>query len=146
MHRLLLSACLIAFTLPGAGSGLALAADPPATIDDSTPTVFYFHGDRRCATCRSIERTADAVVHEKFAKRLQAGVLAWMVVNYDEKKNRHYVKELSLAGSGVVVARVSSGGEITEPKILQDVWRLTRDEERMREYLASEIASYLGEE
>jgi hypothetical protein len=146
MHRLLLSACLIAFTLLGAGSGLAFAAEPPATNDDSTPTVFYFHGDRRCTTCRSIERTADAVVNEEFAKRLQAGDLAWRVVNYDEKENRHYVKELALAGSGVVVARVSSGGEITEPKILQDVWRLARDEERMRQYLASEIAIYLGED
>jgi hypothetical protein len=106
--------------------------------------VFYFHGDRRCATCRAIEKAADTVVHGAFAEQLESGMLAWKVVNFDEDQHRHYIEEIGLPGSGVVLARVAPSGEVREPEILQKVWLLSRDEQKMREYLRSEIETFLG--
>jgi hypothetical protein len=135
---------LVTITVTGASLGLALAAEPPAS-KDAVPTVFYFHGERRCTTCRSIEATASAVVREQFPERLASGTLEWKVVNFDEKENNHFIKDLGLAGSGVVIARVSPTGVVSQHKILQDVWRLARDKAGMRTYLVEEIADYLSD-
>jgi hypothetical protein len=145
MHRLIISTSLLAVLSLTALLGVALSAEPNTPTDDATATVFYFHGDRRCATCRSIEQATDAVVSERFTEKLESGDLVWKVINFDKDENRHYIEDLALAGSGVVIARVSPSGEIRDPKILQDVWRLARDETRMREYLLKEITGYLGE-
>ena len=108
---------LLLITVTGASLGLALAAEPTAS-QDAVPTVFYFHGERRCATCRSIEATASAVVRGQFSERLASGTLEWKVVNFDEKENNHFIKDLGLAGSGVVIARVSPTGVVSQHKIL----------------------------
>lgn len=143
MRHLFVPTVLIAVTLLSAVLGLALADDPSVPAGNLTPTVFYFHGERRCTTCRSIERTAESVLHASFAEQLKAGDLVFKVINFDKEANRHFIKELSLAGSGVVIGRVSPSGEIHDPKILQEVWPLAHDEIRMRKYLVTEITSYL---
>ncbi len=105
--------------------------------------MFYFHGKRRCMTCKNIESTAGKVVREQFAEQLKAGTLAWRVVNFEEKGNEHYVKDLGLVGAGVVVARVDKAGKVRDAKNLQKVWQLSRDETGMRKYLMREVGPYL---
>jgi hypothetical protein len=145
MRRFLISTSLIALLSITTVTGSALAEEPAVPADDGKATVFYFHGDRRCKTCRSIEQAADTVVHEQFGDKLKSGDLAWKVINFDKEKNSHYIKDLSLAGSGVVIARVLPSGEIRDAKVLQDVWRLSRDEAGMSKYLFAEITEYLGD-
>ena len=145
MRPLYVPTLLLALVALVAALDLPLAAETAKAPGDATPTVFYFHGAQRCSTCRSIERAADTVLHQRFAEALDAGDIAWKVVNFDEQENRHYVKDLSLAGSGVVIALVTPTGEVRDPKV-QDVWRFSRDESRMHQYLTSEIAEYLGSE
>lgn len=144
MHRALLPIVLTVLLLAAAAPAPAPAEEPEAVAADGTPTVFYFHGERRCMTCRAIEKAADTVVHGAFAEELENGSLAWKVVNFDEDRHRHYVEEIGLPGSGVVLARVTPGGEVREPEILQKVWVLSRDEKKMRDYLRSEIETFLG--
>ena len=143
MNRTLIAHLLLLFLLASATPGVAVAAEPTAP-EGATTTVYYFHGERRCATCRSIERTAESVVREHFAEQMRSGDLVWKTVNFDSEENGHYVKELGLAGSGVVIARVTAAGDVSDHEVLQDVWRFARDEGRMRTYLLQEIEDYLG--
>ena len=136
---------VLTLLLPLLPSAATLADAPEAAAGDAQPTVFYFHGKMRCSTCRSIEKAAHTVVHERYAERLEAGELNWQVVNFDESGNNHYVEDVGLAGSSVVLAMVSPGGEVRRAKILQKVWRLSRDEQKMRDYIAEEIAAYMDD-
>lgn len=121
----------------------AVAADASTGEEATKATVFYFHGDFRCATCRSIEKVTKEVVHGEFAAELESGHLGWRIVNFDEDANEHYVKDVGLPGSSVVVARVDEDGTIRESKILQDVWRYSTSESKMRAYLSEQIGDYL---
>ena len=120
----------------------SLLAEEAASPDEKT-AVFYFHGNKRCMTCRSIESTASKAVKTLFAEPMKSGQLEWHVVNFEEKGNEHYVKELSLVGAGVVVAHVDEAGKLTDAKTLQKVWRLSSDEDGMRQYLEKEVTPYL---
>lgn len=143
--RVRIPSLLIAFLLlvPSAGIGSSVEAADPA--QEVTPTLFYFHGERRCSTCRSIEQAADTVVRGKFGHSLEKGALDWRVVNFERKEHRHYVEEIGLPGSSLVLARVSPDGGVRESRILHKVWTLSRDPVRMRQYIAAEIATYVGE-
>ena len=143
MRFALLPIVLTVLLLAAVAPTPAPAAEPGAAAPGETPTVFYFHGDRRCMTCRAIENAASNVVHDAFAAELERGALAWKVVNFDEDQHRHYIEEIGLPGSGVVLAMVSEGGEVSQSEILQKVWRLSRDEKAMKEYLRGEIETFL---
>ena len=136
---------VLALLMPLLPSAVTFADSPEAASREAQPTVFYFHGKMRCSTCRSIEKAAHTVVHERYAKRLEAGELDWQTVNVHEAGNYHYVEDVGLTGSSVVLAMVSPGGEVRRAKILQKVWRLSRDKQRMRGYIAEEIAAYMAD-
>lgn len=121
---------------------VSLLAEEAASPAEKT-AVFYFHGKKRCMTCRNIEKTASKAVETQFAEALESGQLEWHVVNFEEKGNEHYVKELSLVGSGIVVAHVDETGKLTDAKTLQKVWRLSSDQSGMSQYLKKEVTPYL---
>lgn len=127
--------------------GVALAADAPSATASEPATdgviAFYFHGNARCATCRTIEAYADEAVHQGFAADLDAGDLAWRVVNLDEPENRHFVEDFELVTRSVVLAQYRDG-EVVRFKSLDQVWQLVRDKQRFVAYLQDETRAFLG--
>lgn len=125
--------------------GVALAADAPSA---SAPTpdgviAFYFHGNARCATCRTIEAYADEAVHQGFATDLEAGELSWRVVNIDTPENRHFIEDFQLVTRSVVLAEYRNG-QLLRSKNLDQVWRLVRDKQGFVAYLQDETRAFLG--
>ena len=59
-------------------SGAAEASQPA----DDAVTVYYFHGNMRCPTCRAIESQAHETVQSDFASQLDSGEVIWKVLNY----------------------------------------------------------------
>ncbi len=117
-----------------------LASEQAAT--DAAVTVFYFHGDTRCPTCRDIETRTEQLVRKRFAAELDAGALQYVAINYDVDANRHYREDFELT-FGSVVVRVD--GTTTTWENLADVWSLIHedDESRFDAYLAEHIAKML---
>jgi hypothetical protein len=120
----------------GAAPGAATAAAESETI------VYYFHGNARCATCKTIEAYADEAVHVAFAEDLEEGALEWRVVNIDEPENRHFIEDFQLVTRSVVLAEYS-GGKIVRFENLDKVWQLVRDKERFVTYVQSETKAFL---
>lgn len=109
---------------------------------DAEVVLYYFHGTRRCNTCRTIESYAQEAVEGKFKDALQAGTLNWTVLNTDESDNAHFVKDFSLVSSSLVLVEVD-GGEVVRHQVLQDAWTLVRDKPRFIEYIQGSVGEYL---
>jgi hypothetical protein len=102
---------------------------------------YYFHGNFRCHTCRTIEALAYKTVNERFAVELQSGEMIWKEINVEQPENRHFIDEFQLYSSSLVIVK-KDGEKTVSWKILQDVWRLVKDENKFTEYVAKEIRAF----
>ena len=109
---------------------------------DRQVVLYYFHGDQRCKTCRTIEAFAEETVTSRFAQQLEAGELAWKVVNYDDEANRHFVEQYGLFSASLVLVELD-GGEPVRFEVLQKVWSLVRDQTGFEHYVRESVADFL---
>ena len=118
----------------------AIGKGPTGT--ETEVVLYYFHGARRCKTCRAIESYAQEAVEGKFKDALDAGTLSWTVLNTDESENAHFVKDFGLVSSSLVLVAVD-GGKVLRHETLQDAWTLVRDKPRFIEYIQGSVAEFL---
>lgn len=104
--------------------------------------IYYFHGTRRCNTCRTIEAYAKEAIEGKYSEQLDSGRLRWNVVNTDEPENEHFVEDFNLVSSSLVIVHMD-GDKVARYQILQDAWTLVRDKPRFIEYVQRSVAEYL---
>ena len=133
--------------LGGSAETSEVSSSENAVGKDSTGTkpevvLYYFHGTRRCNTCKTIESYAQEAVEGKFKDALKAGTLNWTVLNTDESENAHFVKDFGLVSSSLVLVAVD-GGEVLRHEILQDAWTLVRDKPRFIEYVQGSVGEFL---
>jgi hypothetical protein len=76
---------------------------------ESKVVAYYFHGNTRCVTCRTIESYAREAIENGFSEALKKGQLEFKVVNVEEPQNEHFVQDYQLSASTVVVARFKKG-------------------------------------
>ena len=146
-RRLLAASAIIAVSIAALMTEGALAGDGTSPVAASATTetgtvVYYFHGNARCATCKTIEAYADEAVHAAFAGELEDGALKWRVVNIDEPENRHFIQDFQLMTRSVVLAEYR-GGEVVRFENLDQVWRLVRDKERFLAYVQASTREFL---
>lgn len=105
---------------------------------------YYFHGNMRCMTCRTIEAYATEAIETGFPDALKDGRLEWRVVNVEEPGNGHYVQDFQLTTRSVVLERLADGKR-QDWRNLQRVWELVRgDKEAFLRYIQDETMTYLG--
>jgi len=122
-----------------AGSPQAVQADD----GEDRIVVYYFHGTRRCKTCRSIEEYARKAVESGFSGQIDSGVLSMKAVNFDEQENEHFLDDFELVGSSLVLVELEKG-RVVRHKVLQEVWTLVRDKQEFIQYVQREIGGYIG--
>lgn len=104
--------------------------------------VYYFHGTRRCVTCRTIESYIAESLKTYFSDDLAAGTLSWEPINVDEPWNNHFIEEYNITTSTAVIADMRDA-EKARYKKLDRVWELVRDKPAFMEYIRSETESFL---
>ncbi|HEY3414117.1 MAG TPA: nitrophenyl compound nitroreductase subunit ArsF family protein [Armatimonadota bacterium] len=103
---------------------------------------YYFHGNYRCASCRTIEAWTNKAIRDNFPAELKAGRLEWRVVNVETAGNEHYMKDYKLFTKSVVLSDVRNGKE-AKWKNLDKVWTLLRDEAAFKSYVRDEVKASL---
>ncbi|MFZ5981512.1 MAG: nitrophenyl compound nitroreductase subunit ArsF family protein, partial [Candidatus Zixiibacteriota bacterium] len=104
----------------------------------------YFHGDRRCSTCRKIEAYSEEAVTGGFGPQLKDGLLEWRVLNTDEDDNKHYLTDYELYTKSLIISEVEDGKEIRW-KNLPKIWELVNNKDEFIGYVRAEIKAYLEE-
>jgi len=105
--------------------------------------VYYFHGNKRCNTCRTIEAWTEAAIQISFSKELDTGRLEWKIVNVDEPENSHFVEDYELTTRTVVLVDVNQGQE-ERWKRLDRVWQLVKNKEEFVDYIIENTNTYLA--
>ncbi len=132
--------------------GLSLIWAPTAVCDQQSIkeakkakpqfVAYYFFGNNRCRTCRTIERLAQEAIEQNFKDQLAAGRLQWMAINVENAENKHFIKDFQLYTKSVVIAEYKDDKPVRWVK-LDQVWQLYRDKEKYFDYLSSETKSFM---
>ena len=131
----------------------AAASDAPAqaapkTEADSAASVAYvityFHGNRRCATCKKLEAYSHEAVETGFADDLASRKLQWRMINYDEEANAHYAEDYGLYSQSLIVSRMVDGKEAAWTN-LKKIWELVGDKYKFLTYVKSETRAFMDE-
>ena len=78
-------------------SDTQLAKDQEET---STIWVYYFHGDRRCATCKAVGRVSKETLAENYSENEN---IIYIDLNVDDPANAEITDKFELSGSGLFV-------------------------------------------
>ncbi len=103
---------------------------------------YYFHGNMRCMTCRTIEAYTKEAIQAGFPEALKDGRLEFRVVNVDEPDNEHFVQDYQIVTRSVVIAEFE-GGKQNRWKNLGQVWELVRNKQAFLKYIQDQTGSYL---
>lgn len=117
---------------------------PETTDAGRTLIVYYFHGNKRCNTCRTIEEYTEAAINLGYPRELQSGRLVWKAINVDEPENGHFVQDYELTTRTVVLVDVDRGNTIRWTK-LERVWQLVRNKEEFIDYITDNTEAYLAD-
>jgi len=115
-----------------------------AAAPDNGIVAYYFHGNKRCSTCRKLEAYSEEAITGGFVSELENGDLEWLVVNTDEKANAHFVTDFELVTKSVVLVEYRDG-EIVRFKNLKLVWQLVGDQDGFVTYVRDETADFIAE-
>ncbi len=135
---------LAAGTILAPQAAVAGEAETVAAKPDDAVVAYYFHGNKRCSTCRKLEAYSEEAVVGGFAPELESGELEWRVVNTDEKANSHFTTDFELVTKSVVLVEYRDG-DVVRWKNLKLVWRLVGDEDGFVRYVRDETREFLAE-
>lgn len=119
-------------------------ASAAAAAPENGIVAYYFHGNKRCSTCRKLEAYSTEAITGGFASQLENGALEWRVVNTDEKANAHFVTDFELVTKSVVLVEYRDG-EVVRFKNLKLVWQLVGDQDGFLRYVRDETADFIAE-
>jgi hypothetical protein len=105
--------------------------------------VYYFHGNLRCPTCRSIESQGHDVVQADFGPQLTDGTMLWKILNYEQPAVQSLATKFEVQMPVIVVAKMKDG-QIERWKRLDEVWATVNDRAAFAKYVHDAIANLLG--
>jgi hypothetical protein len=89
---------------------VSVFAQKPAKLQ-----IIYFHAERRCPTCISIEDNTKKTLNTYFAKQLKDGTITLQVLNVEEKKNQKMVGKYKAEGSALFLTSIDGkNGKTTD--------------------------------
>lgn len=68
--------------------------------DAKIVTVYYFHGDRRCTTCKAVGSVSQETVEDVFADN---SMVVFKDINIEESENNELKDKFELSGSGLFI-------------------------------------------
>ena len=86
----------------------AVFAQKPAKLQ-----IIYFHAERRCPTCISIEDNTKKTLNTYFAKQLKEGTITFQILNVEEEKNQKMVEKYKAEGSALFLTSLNGKNENT---------------------------------
>lgn len=118
--------------------------DSAGTVNTTVHKViaYYFHGNKRCPSCRKIEAFTKEAIDSAYAGDLTSGALEWRVVNTDSSQNEHYLTDYKLYTKSVILSDLHDGKE-TRWKNLEKVWEFLGDQKEFAAYIKGELDLYM---
>ena len=110
--------------------------------EDSQFVVYYFHGNKRCSTCKKLEKYSEEGVHSQQVMDRTGITLPLEIVNFDTPENNHFMDDFDLYTQSLVITEARNG-QILRWENLDQIWMLVGDREEFIEYVQDEICSFV---
>jgi len=96
---------LIVMSLPmiACSSSTGDVKDASANLVPAKIQVYYFHNERRCATCVAVEEETIKALNELYADKMKNGDITFQSVNLEEKEGEALANKLQVAGQALIV-------------------------------------------
>ena len=118
----------------------------PSTINSNSTVerveVYHFHGNTQCTSCIAVGDLAEKTVNANFKTELASGRVVFAHVNYDLPENAALAAKYGVTGSSLWLGIYDANGFHRQQDM--DVWYMTGDKEKYKEYLASIITRRLN--
>ena len=121
-----------------------IAEGEDALEKSRTVVVYYFHGNRRCNTCRTIEAYTEEAIQSGFPEELGSGQVEWRAVNIDQPENKHFIDDFELSTRTVVFVDTRNGAQDKWIK-LEKVWELVHNRADFFDYIQGNLVDFLEE-
>ncbi|MDD4940245.1 MAG: nitrophenyl compound nitroreductase subunit ArsF family protein [Candidatus Omnitrophica bacterium] len=105
---------------------------------------YYFHGNLRCSTCRTMEQYSKETIEANFKQELSSGKLEFKTVNVEERANEHFARDYQLYTKSLILSLIKDGKEIRS-KNLTKIWEYASDKKRFFDYVSEEVNNFLKE-
>jgi hypothetical protein len=94
------------------GAGLNCSAQSTKTDKKTTETisaekidVYYFHFERRCATCNAVENESKKALNELYPEKIRNGEIKFLSVNLEDKTNQPIADDLEVSGQALLIVK-----------------------------------------
>jgi hypothetical protein len=102
MRLLLVSFMMLAFMW-------ALPQSEVVAAEKAEITIYYFHGERRCPTCKKVEANAKAALDKYYSKEVKSGKIVFKSINFEE--NEKLAKKYGADSSMLIIVKDNAGKE-----------------------------------
>jgi hypothetical protein len=82
--------------------GFAQKADPNST---DKIEVYYFHYERRCATCVAVEEESKKALEALYPEKMKSGEIIFLSVNLEEESNQALAGKYKVDGQTLLVTK-----------------------------------------
>ena len=88
--------------------------------------VRYFHGKRRCITCRSIEKCAKEVLDESFAALQKSKKISMKVIDFSTEQGKQIAADHKVSFSSLFVVKIDKNGKETRTDLTRQGFRYAK--------------------
>ena len=116
----LMFALIIAFCFPLLACNATVNKDGNAgsELNPAGIMVYYFHNERRCATCVAVEDETKKALNELYAARMKSGEITFQSINLEEKSGENLANSLKVAGQTLLIVSGNKQTDLTDKAFL----------------------------
>jgi len=82
-------------------------------VEENKIEVYYFHYERRCATCMAVETESEKALNELYPEKVKSGDITFLSINLEEDSNEALAEKLNVSGQTLLVVRGDQQDNLT---------------------------------
>jgi hypothetical protein len=75
--------------------------------------VYYFHLERRCATCMAVEEESEKALQELYPEKVKSGEVSFLSINLEDESNEALAKKLNVSGQTLLIVKGEKQDNLT---------------------------------
>ena len=92
---------------------VSVAQTSDQTISGDKVEVYYFHNERRCATCVAVEDESVKALNELYPEKMKSGEMTFLSVNLEDDANKALADKFKISGQTLLVVKGTKQENLT---------------------------------
>ncbi len=97
--------------------------------------VYYFHNERRCATCVAVEDESKKALNELYPEKMKSGEMIFLSVNIEDETNKALADKFKISGQTLLIVKGGKEENLTNTAFMY----ATTKPEKLKKAIGSAI-------